>query len=335
MVDTAHLVDTLLREGIKIKKIFAPEHGFRGSFGAGKEVTDTVDEQTGIPIVSLYGKQKKPPLGSLSDLDLLVFDIQDVGVRFYTYISTLHYVMEACAEQEVPLLILDRPNPNGHYVDGPVLDTALRSFVGMHPVPLVHGMTIAEYARMINGEGWLKNGMTCDLDYVKCRYYDHQTFYKLPKKPSPNLPDMKSVYLYPSTGLFEGTVLSVGRGTEKPFQVVGHPDYEADECFVPVGLPWVPHPVYQGKLCCGLDLSDRSIPQLQKTKFKLKWLKELHRDFRSADNPFFNDYFEKLVGTKELREQLNKWWRIEQIRKSWEEDLDAFKKVRKEYLLYE
>ncbi|HMR44638.1 MAG TPA: DUF1343 domain-containing protein, partial [Saprospiraceae bacterium] len=222
-IGETHLVDSLLKRGISISKIFAPEHGFRGDADAGEKIADDKDPKTGIPLISLYGKKKKPTQEDLQDADLVVFDIQDVGARFYTYISTLHFIMEACAENKKPLLILDRPNPNGHYVDGPVLKKDFQSFVGMHEVPVVHGMTVAEYARMINGEGWLKDGLSCQLDWVSCKNYDHQSAYQLPVPPSPNLPNMRAVYLYPSLCFFEGTVISEGRGTDAPFQEFGPP----------------------------------------------------------------------------------------------------------------
>ena len=223
-IGETHLADTLQQLGITIKTIFAPEHGFRGKADAGEKVVDGIDLKTGIPLLSLYGKNKKPKPAQLAGIDVVIFDIQDVGARFYTYISTMHYVMEACAENGVEVLVLDRPNPNGHYVDGPILDPAYQSFVGMHPIPIVHGMTIAEYARMVNGEGWLKAGIQCDLSTIPCENYNHETVYELPIKPSPNLPNNRSIYLYPSLCFFEGTTISVGRGTNTQFQVYGHSD---------------------------------------------------------------------------------------------------------------
>ncbi|HFB99297.1 MAG TPA: DUF1343 domain-containing protein, partial [Phaeodactylibacter sp.] len=224
MVGKTHLVDTLLKQNINVQKIFAPEHGFRGNADAGEHVKDGKDAKTGIPLVSLYGKNRKPSPAYLEGIDVVVFDVQDVGVRFYTYISTLSYVMEACAENNIDFMVLDRPNPNGHYVDGPVLKKGFESFIGLHHVPVVHGMTVGEYAKMVNGEGWLKNKIKCKLIVIPCKHYTHQTFYELPIKPSPNLPNIRSVYLYPSLGFFEGTQVSVGRGTTKQFQIYGHPD---------------------------------------------------------------------------------------------------------------
>ena len=236
-VGERHLVDALLEYDVQIERIFSPEHGFRGKADAGEKVLDGKDAKTGIPLFSLYGKKKKPSKSDLKNIDLLIFDIQDVGARFYTYISTMHYVMEACAENDIPVLILDRPNPNGHYVDGPILAESHQSFIGMHQVPIVHGMTIAEYAQMINGEGWLANGVQCRLQLILCQGYDHQRFYELPVKPSPNLPNARSIYLYPSLCLFEGTTFSAGRGTTTQFQVYGHPDSKTgDHQFRPVSM---------------------------------------------------------------------------------------------------
>ena len=225
-IDGEHIVDILLAKEVNITKIFAPEHGFRGTADAGEKVKSGKDVKTGLPILSLYGKTRKPSKAMIQDLDVLIFDIQDVGARFYTYISTMHYVMEAAAENGKRVIVLDRPNPNGHYIDGPIRKSNLKSFVGMHPIPIVHGLTVGELAKMINGERWLKGGLTCDLTVVKCENYDHNTFYELPIKPSPNLPNIRSIYLYPSLCLFEGTVVSVGRGTSTPFQIYGHPRYK-------------------------------------------------------------------------------------------------------------
>ena len=257
VVKGTHLVDTLLTLGVEVKRVFAPEHGFRGKADAGEHVNDEVDAATGLPIISLYGKNKKPSKEQLTEIQAVVFDIQDVGVRFYTYLSTLHYVMEACAENDIPLIVLDRPNPNGFYIDGPMMESGFESFVGLHPVPLVYGMTIGEYAQMINGEGWLANGASCDLTVVKCQAYDHEILYELPIPPSPNLPNMSSVYLYPSLALFEGTVVSVGRGTDFPFQVVGHPDFEPGPFrFTPAPNEGAKYPKLEGVKCKGLDLRE-------------------------------------------------------------------------------
>jgi uncharacterized protein YbbC (DUF1343 family) len=258
-----HLVDTLKSLGINIKKVFAPEHGFRGDHSAGAVIKNGIDDKTGLPVVSLYGSTKKPSVEMLADIDIMVFDIQDVGVRFYTYISTMHYVMEACAEQGKKVVVLDRPNPNGFYIDGPVLQEAYKSFIGMHPIPLVHGLTVAELAKMINGEKWLKNGVQCSLVVVPCLNYNHQTLYQLPIKPSPNLPNMNSVYLYPYLGLFEGTNVSIGRGTELPFQVVGRPGFKGSYSFTPKNIPGIADdPKFEGKLCGGeivMDVKDSSL----------------------------------------------------------------------------
>ena len=257
MLGDVHLVDTLLGVGMEIIRVFSPEHGFRGTADAGEKVASEVDQKTGLSIVSLYGNNKKPTANQLAGIDVLIFDIQDVGVRFYTYISTLHYVMEAAAESGIKVIVLDRPNPNGHYIDGPVLKDGFTSFVGMHKVPVVHGMTIAEYAQMINGEGWLSGDLVCDLTVIKCEGWDHSKFYSLPIAPSPNLPNMTAVYLYPSLCFFEGTVVSIGRGTDWPFQVVGHPGYLLDAQqvlfeFIPAPNFGAKHPVLEGKTCFGV-----------------------------------------------------------------------------------
>lgn len=336
MVGKQHLVDFLLSKKIKVVAIFAPEHGFRGDHSAGEKVKSSIDPKTKLPVFSLYGAYKKPNEEQLKQVDILVFDIQDVGARFYTYISTLHYVMEACAEQHKPLLVLDRPNPNGFYVDGPILDTAYRSFVGMHPVPVVHGCTIAEYARMINGEGWLKNKMTCDLTVVKMKNYTHQTAYTLPVKPSPNLPNMSSIYLYPSLCFFEGTPYSVGRGTDKPFERVGKPGCTiGDDSFTPVNMPGVAeHPPHEGKLCRGFLLSSygNNLAPYQ-GKINLFWIIELYKN-DTQQAAFFTPFFDKLAGTDMLRKQIIAGKTEEEIRKSWEPGLKKYKNMRRKYLLY-
>ncbi|HRP81055.1 MAG TPA: DUF1343 domain-containing protein [Flavobacteriales bacterium] len=335
MIGATHLVDSLLASGVKVAKVFAPEHGFRGEASAGEHVADERDKRTGLPVVSLYGKNKKPSPAQLADVDILLFDIQDVGVRFYTYISTLHYVMEAAAEQGKQVIVLDRPNPNGFYVDGPVLDTAFRSFVGMHPVPLVHGLTIAEYAQMINGQGWLKGGAQCDLTVIPCTGYDHATFYALPVRPSPNLPNMAAVYLYPSLGLFEGTIVSVGRGTGKPFQCIGFPGCTlGDFTFTPRTMAGAAKPPYEGQSCTGLDLSSygdfysRLDPGL-----KLEWLIGMYN--ASPDKAkFFNPFFDKLAGNTSLRKAVQAGKSEDAIRAGWKKDIEAFKLRSKPYLLY-
>jgi len=324
------LVDSLLKLNIRIVKIFSPEHGFRGDEDAGKWIKSGIDEKTQLPIISLYGKNKKPDPASLQDVDMILFDIQDVGVRFYTYISTLHYIMESCAENNIPLIVLDRPNPLGFYVDGPVLDTANRSFVGMHPVPLVHGMTVGEYAQMLNGEHWLKNGEQCKLTIIPCKNYTHRSRYLLPVKPSPNMSTMTSVYLYPSLGLFEGTVVSIGRGTDFPFQVIGHPllKYKYTFSFVPQSKNGATTPIQKGKKCFGLDLRHSF-----DTLFTLKYLMDIYHDF-SNKKDFFNSYFTKLCGDKRVQKAIVEGKSEIEIRRLWEPQVEAFKKIRQKYLLY-
>lgn len=335
-VGQEHLVDFLLKKKIKVVCIFAPEHGFRGDHSAGEKVSSGTDQKTKLPVYSLYGAYKKPKEDQLKKLDVVIFDIQDVGARFYTYISTLHYVMEACAEQKKTLLILDRPNPNGAYIDGPILDTAFRSFVGMHPVPVVHGCTMGEYAQMINGEGWLKNHMKCNLTIIKLKNYTHQSTYNLPIKPSPNLPNMGSIYLYPSLCFFEGTPYSVGRGTDKPFERVGKPLCKiGSDTFTPVNMPGIAeHPPFEGKLCTGFLLTDyaKNLAPFEK-KINLYWLIEL---YKNDDNQtaFFNSFFDKLAGTDILRKQIMAGKTEEEIRKSWQAGLIKYRNMRRPYLLY-
>jgi len=336
-VGKTHLIDTLLSLGININKVFAPEHGFRGMADAGEHVKNFKDKKTGLPIVSLYGGNKKPTANDLRNIDVVLFDIQDVGVRFYTYISTMHYVMEACAENNKDFIVLDRPNPNGFYVDGPVLETKYKSFVGMHPVPLVHGMTIAEYAKMINGEGWLKNGIKCKLNYILCEGYSHKDHYQLPVKPSPNLPDMAAVYLYPSVGLFEGTVISVGRGTDKPFKVIGHPELKNTKFnFTPVSVPGATNPPYKGEVCYGFDLSDFGDIYIKSYgEIYLYWLMSIYENFPEKEE-FFNSngFFNLLAGNSTLKQQIIEEKSESEITQSWQEGLVNFKKTRKKYLLY-
>lgn len=340
MVGNRHLVDTLLSQNCKIQRIFAPEHGFRGKADRGEKIKDGKDPETGVSIASLYGKNRKPQPNLLEDIDLMIFDIQDVGVRFYTFTSTMTLIMEACAEAGIPLLILDRPNPLGHYVDGPIMKKELKSFIGMHPVPIVHGLTTAEYARMINEEGWLKNGVKCELYHVECSNYNHKKLYKLPIKPSPNLPNMRSIYLYPSLCLFEGTDLSVGRGTNKQFQVYGHPDFSAGIYqFTPKPMEGAKHPVQQGKNCKGYDLSGKPLSSLQsQEQLNINYLLNFYQKApTSLKSKFFlsNGFFHKLVGNKELMEQVKAGKSESEIRKSWAKDLADYKKMRKQYLLYQ
>ncbi|MCB0551194.1 MAG: DUF1343 domain-containing protein [Phaeodactylibacter sp.] len=338
MVGNTHLVDTLLSLGVKVSRIFAPEHGFRGSADAGEKVRDGKDLQTGISIVSLYGSRRKPTAEDLKNTDVVVFDVQDVGARFYTYISSMHYVMEACAEQGVRFLVLDRPNPNGHYIDGPILDEDYQSFVGMHPVPVVHGMTVGEYAQMINGEGWLAGGIKCELTVVPCAGYTHATPYELPVPPSPNLPNMRAIYLYPSTCFFEGTVASEGRGTSHQFQVYGHPDYpEGDYTFTPVPMPGARYPKLEGLLCRGYSLADKAPDSIRaEARINLSYLIEFYRNFPDKGNFFLeNLFFDKLAGGAELRQQIIAGKTEGEIRQGWQEGLDLFRKKRRKYLLYE
>jgi len=348
MVGKSHVVDTLLQWGVNIVKIFAPEHGFRGDHSAGAHVNSTIDDKTGLPIVSLYGNSRKPSKSMMKDVDLVVFDIQDVGVRFYTYISSMHYLMEACQENDLEMMVLDRPNPNGHYVDGPVLDIAYKSFIGMHPVPLVHGMTVGEFATMINGERWLTGGDTCKLTVIKCKNYSHDSMYQLPIRPSPNLPTMESIYLYPSLGLFEGTNVSIGRGTDKPFEVVGVPIDDSKPrktvippkgwyVFTPKSIPGVSdHPKYEGVTCKGLLLTSFANDFLVPSKriyLELLSTMYLNNDV-DLNGEYFKPFFTKLAGGPALQKQIEDGVSHEDIYKSWQPGLDAFNITRSKYLLY-
>jgi uncharacterized protein YbbC (DUF1343 family) len=328
-----HLVDYLLQEKIAVQKVFAPEHGFRGTADAGEVVKDGIDTSTNLPIISLYGKNKKPSAAQLEGLDMVVFDIQDVGARFYTYISTLHYVMEACSEAGIPVMVLDRPNPNGRYIDGPLLEPAHKSFVGMHPVPVVHGMTIGEYAQMINGEKWLENGIQCDLTVIKMEKYLHEMTYSLPVKPSPNLPNDQSINLYPSLCFFEGTIVSAGRGTEMQFQIFGAPSLPSEFFpfqFTPQANDGAKYPKFKGELCNGLDLSETK----QLNRLNLEWLIEAYVGYGKKKS-FFNDFFTNLAGTKKLQQQIENGYTYPEIRKTWLRDLEAYDAMRKSYMLYE
>ena len=325
-----HLVDFLLEKNIVIQKIFAPEHGFRGTADAGEHIIDGKDFKTGLSIISLYGDNKKPKPEQLAGIDIIVFDLQDVGARFYTYISSLHYIMEACAENNIPLLILDRPNPNGSIVDGPILEKEFASFVGMHPIPLLHGMTIGEYAQMINGEKWLKNGMQCKLTVIPCSNYNRTMNYSLPVKPSPNLPNDQSVNLYASLCLFEGTNVSVGRGTEKQFQIYGSPYLpKSDFSFIPKPNFGAQNPVYNGVLCYGEDLSTYS----KLNQLELKWIIKAYQA-TTEKSKFFNPFFTKLAGTKKLQQQIEAGTSEDKIRESWKKGLIEFQKKRSRYLIY-
>ena len=331
IIGKAHLVDSLKTLGITIQKIFAVEHGFRGTADAGELVKNSIDTKTGISIVSLYGNSKKPSSESLAEVDLVVFDIQDVGARFYTYISSLHYLMEACAENNKPLLILDRPNPNGSYVDGPILQKEFKSFVGMHPIPVVHGMTIGEYAQMINGEGWLEGGKKCELAIIPVKNWKHDDFYSLPVRPSPNLPNDQAIALYPSTCFFEGTTLSVGRGTQHPFEWIGHPDLKGYSFqFKPVSIVGMSkQPPLENQICFGLDLSNVMV----KKQINLTYILELYKAFPDQ-NKFFQKYFNTLAGNEELKKQIMAGASEESIRANWQPGLETFKKLRAKYLLY-
>ena len=328
--DKTHLVDYLVARKIDVKKIFAPEHGFRGTADAGELIKDGKDTQTGLPIVSLYGDNKKPKPDQLKDIDVLLFDLQDVGVRFYTYISTLHYIMEACAENNILLLVFDRPNPNGSVIDGPTLEKVHTSFVGMHPIPLLHGMTIGEYAQMINGEKWLKEGIQCKVKIIKCLNYKREMPYRLPVKPSPNLPNDQAINLYASLCLFEGTNVSVGRGTDKQFQIYGSPFLpKSDFQFTPKPNLGAKDPMHKGLVCYGEDLT-----KIKKvTQLELKWLINAYNT-TSDKTKFFTDFFTKLAGTKELQRQIQSGIPEEKIRESWKKGIADFKEMRKKYLLY-
>ncbi len=330
-IENQHLVDFLVKNEVDVKKIFAPEHGFRGKVDAGEKIRDYYDDKTGIPIISLYGKNKKPSKENLKDIDIVIFDLQDVGVRFYTYISTLHYVMESCAELKIPIIVLDRPNPNLHYIDGPVLEKAYTSFVGMHPVPIVYGMTIGEYALMINGEGWLENGLVTELKIVPIQKYSRSSKYELPKRPSPNLPNSQSIALYPSLCLLEPTVISIGRGTENQFQIFGHPELKiTDYSFRPLPNFGSKNPKHNGIVCYGKNLSKVPKPR----KIELKWIIEAYKYFPNQ-NDFFLKGFNLIAGNDKLKQQLISFLSENEIRKSWEPDLELFKKIRNKYLIYD
>lgn len=336
VVGKRHLIDTLLSAKIKIRKVFAPEHGFRGNAANGEKVNSGIDSITKLPIVSLYGKHVKPSRKDLKGVDLVVFDIQDVGVRFYTYLTTLHYVMQACAENNKPLLVLDRPNPNGHYIDGPVLQPGFESMVGMHPIPLVHGMTLGELARMINGEGWLRTADTCRLTVIPIQNWDHNTAYNLPVAPSPNLPTRESIMLYPTLGLMEGTVMSMGRGTDKPFECFGAPWLkEGHYKFVPKNIPGkAKNPPFMGDTCRGFLLTDFARNYIAGSRqLYIEWYEMLLNTCPDKQK-FFNPFFDKLAGTTALRTELLKGTPIKKIRESWKSDLFQFEYKRNRYLLY-
>lgn len=334
-IKNTHLVDSLVALGVNVKKVFCPEHGFRGLVDAGKKVKTYKDVKTGLPIISLYGKNKKPAALDLKDVDVFIFDIQDVGVRFYTYLSTLHYVMEACAENNKTLIVLDRPNPNGYYIDGPVMEDAYKSFLGLHPVPIVYGLTIGEYAQMINGEAWLTGGLKCNLKVILLNNYTHSDFYELPVRPSPNLPNMASVYLYPSLGLFEGTIVSVGRGTDLPFQIIGHPTLQkTNYTFTPKPKGGAMEPKYNGQICNGYNLFNFGTEYMKNTKkIYLYWLINTYKNTPDNTN-FFDENFNYHAGNATLQKQIKENVEEEPIRKSWQPGLEKFKTIRKKYLLY-
>jgi uncharacterized protein YbbC (DUF1343 family) len=333
-VQGEHLVDVLLRQQIDVRKIFAPEHGFRGTADAGAHVKSGVDAATGLPIVSLYGKHKKPTPTDLKNIDVLLFDIQDVGVRFYTYLSTLHYIMEAGAENNVEVIVLDRPNPNGGRIDGEVLNLKYKSFVGMHPVPILYGMTIGEYALMINGEGWLKGHKKAKLTVVPLQNYTHSTPYALPIKPSPNLPNDLSIYLYPSLAFFEGTTFSAGRGTTQPFQLYGSPYYtKRDFSFTPISREGARHPKHQNKKCYGVDLS--TTPIEPHAGINLSYLLDAYKHYPYKKRFFLKSRFiDKLAGSAKLRQQVVAGKSAKAIKQSWQKGLAQFKAMRQHYLLY-
>ena len=331
---SVHLVDSLRAAKINVVRVFSPEHGFRGNFDAGENVLDGKDPKTGLPIISLHGKNKKPSQAQLEGLDIILFDIQDVGVRFYTYISTLSYVMEAAAEKGIPMIVLDRPNPNAHYIDGPTMEAEHTSFLGMHPVPLVYGMTIGEYARMTNGEGWLKNKVKCDLTVIPLENWSYTSTYSLPTRPSPNLPNDLSINLYPSLGLFEGTTINAGRGTEMQFQIFGSPHLPEEHYpfqYTPAPNFGSKSPKENGLLCHGLDL--RQTPYM--SRVDLNWLVEAYTSHNDKDNFFLSKGFTLHAGTTKLEEQIKKGYTFKEIKASWHKPIEAFKLIRAKYLLYQ
>jgi len=337
MVAEQHLVDLLREKKVNVTTIFAPEHGFRGDADAGAEIANTIDKATGLPVISIYGKKKAPTGEDLANVDAVIFDVQDVGARFYTYLSTLKYLMEACAEFKKPLLVLDRPNPNGHYVDGPILESGYESFIGIIPIPIVHGMTLGELAYMMNGEGMLKNKVKCELKVIQCQNYDHQKTYILPVKPSPNLPNQLSIMLYPSICLFEGTNFSLGRGTDKQFQVYGSPVAKVgDFYFTPVPKPGAMSPFLQGKKCRGFDLSNLSPDKVKsEARINLSYILEAYRSYPDKSNFFLkNNFINNLAGNSKFQQQIKDGLNEAQIRASWQTGLDNFKIIRKKYLLY-
>lgn len=336
MIGDKHLLDVLLEHGLNVVAIFSPEHGFRGGADAGEHVASSVDSQTGVPILSLYdGNSKRPSEKSMRTFDVLVVDIQDVGLRFYTYYITMCRMMDACAEYGRKVLLLDRPNPNGHYVDGPTLDMKYKSGVGWLPIPVVHGLTLGELALMVNGERWLPKGRVCDLKVIPCRNYTHQTHYQLPIPPSPNLPNMKSIYLYPSTCLFEATPVSLGRGTDKPFQVYGHPNMKGyDYSFTPRSVPGAKNPPQLNQTCYGVDLSGLSDEEIWSRGLDLTYIIDAYRNLHLGDH-FFRSFFELLIGNGKVRQMIMEGRSADEIKATWQEDVRRFKEQRRPYLLYE
>ncbi len=340
MIGDIHLVDTLLAQGVVVVKVFSPEHGFRGRADAGEEVDSEIDEKTGLPIISLYRKIKRPTDRELADVDVILFDIQDVGARFYTYISTMTLLMEAAAENQKELIILDRPNPNGHYVGGPVLNPRYSSFVGMHEVPVVHGMTIGEYAKMVDGEKWISSEMGDKLSVVGCKDWDHTKFYELPIPPSPNLPNMASVYLYPSLCLFEGSIVSIGRGTNQPFQCVGHPDFEVNiledlYSFTPLPNEGSKHPKLEGENCYGYNFEKMTLDEYRSFHFDIQYLLEFYTKLDKKKHFFLSTGFiNNLAGDRSFKDAIIAGKNQQEIEESWSQDLEEFNKIRAKYLLY-
>lgn len=335
MLGNKHVLDILLENKFNVTAIFSPEHGFRGDADAGEHVASSVDSKTGVPILSLYdGKEKKPSAASMAKFDILIVDIQDVGLRYYTYYATMCQLMDACAEYNKKVLILDRPNPNGHYVDGPILDMKYKSGVGWLPIPTVHGMTLGELALMVNGEKWLPESRKCDITVIKCKNYTHQTLYRLPIAPSPNLPNMKAVYLYPSTCYFEATPVSLGRGTSLPFQIYGHPDMTGySYSFTPKSTLGAKTPPQMDKLCHGVDLSKLSDEEIYAKGIDLSYIINAYRNLNIGDKFFYNS-FEKLVGRDYVRRMIEEGKSANEIKAMWKSDVEKFKKQRRPYLLY-
>ncbi len=335
LIKNTHLVDFLLEKGVKIQKIFAPEHGFRGNIDRGKHINNELDEKTGLPIVSMYGKNRRPTDEQMADVDIMLFDIQDVGARFFTYISSMNEAMEACTKNKIPFIVLDRPNPLGDYVDGPVRQEKFKSFVGMHPIPIVHGLTVGELAKMINGENWLENGKQCDLTVITMENYKHSMHYSLQVKPSPNLPNDLSIRLYPSLCFFEATEVSIGRGTNFPFQVIAYPDPDfGDSLFIPHDIPGMQmNPIQEGKVCYGIDLRNAKPDTVY---FTLKYVIDFAKKFREKGDTLVTKlrWFNLLAGNDVLLKQINKGLSEKEIKASWKKELDEYKTMRKKYLLY-